>query len=777
MTPSGKTNSQYLTANLTGPNIGPDSASVVFKPDIKQSGNYTVTIYTPGCKQDSSCDSRGIANITGTFTSGSRSAAPNQTTIYQTNDFDKYDQIYKGFVDASTGSFRPTVTLAPVSGQDGGIALVAQRVRFELESPSGGGLNGLFEFNPNRATVDTDFSTSKIDTAGTDLDTGALITSLAVIGVTTYVAGNFSTKDYKNIFSIVDGNVTSLPAHGLDAAVTTFFVYGNILYVGGNFTDTVDPSTPGLQGIGAFDTSKNVWQPLGSGVNGKVNSIVPLSINITKDQPETCISINGDFHQVQASGSNKAFAVNRFAIWVPSRKEWLQNLNIQTPAINGQLSVATNVTNSAPVLAGTLSSQGMSIGDAIELTSSPNLTINPLGVKIQPKQLTQSSIHKRAVSGQNVTGAVVGLFDKENGRNLTIVGGHFTATATNGSTIENLAIVNNTQNSDQSITTTVTGVGRGPNTDSVFLALATQGDTLFAGGTVTGKVNNANINGLLLWNLAQADYAPSQPQAFVGQDVAVNAISQRPSTTDMYVAGNFDNAGALSCPSICVYQSGQWTRPGTGFGGSVSALTWQGNDKLLVGGNLTVGGSATTLANYDAAKQIWSPVSGASDVPGPVTALSPANQDASQYWVAGKSTNGSAFLMKYDGSKFLGVGDSLGKQSTIRGLSVVSLSQNHDDSDFLPADMDLLITGSLNLPAFGNASAALFNGSTFSPFILSTSGNAPGSLSQFFTERVQSFSNPGTPPSLSLPSPLFFLLPPLPATPANAPHPPKQKAT
>ena len=748
VTPSGQSSSEYLTANLTGPNVNSNSASVVFMPDIKQSGNYTVTIYTPGCIQDNTCSIRGISNVTGTFASAAGSSPPVQTKIYQTNDFDKYDQIYHGYVDAGSGSFRPSVTLAPLDSQNTSINLVAHRVRFSLDSSSGG-LNGLFEWDPNQASVNTDYTNSSIDSAGANLQPGALITSVEVIGQTTYVAGNFSGTGVQNIFAISNGNATSLPDGGLNAAVAATFVFGDLLFLGGNFTDTVNPSTKGFNYVGLFDPTRNAFQALGGGVNGQVTSIVPLLLNITNGQPETCITVGGIFSQVLNSGTSQAFAAqDGFAIWVPSHNDWLQNLNVQTMAVTGQLDAATNISGSTPLLAGTISSQGMGVSDAVELSTSGSLALDSLGVKITPQQVGSPNQRKRAVSGQNVTGAVVGIFDTNNGRNTTIIGGHFTATSTNGSTINNLAIINSTNNGSSS----VTGIGSGLQSDSVFLALAIQGDILYAGGTITGTLDNDNINGLVVWNLATSNFASPQPPSFSGSNVAVNAITVQPSSTDVYVAGSFDTAGSLNCPSICLFSSGQWKQPGSGLGGSVAALAWQGNTKLLAGGNLTVGHNQTTLATYDTTGDAWTEVPGAATVPGPVTALTPASSDGSQYWVAGKSTNGSAFLMKFDGSNFQTVGDTLGDRTLIRGLSLLSLSQNHADTSLVGANLALLVTGQLNLPVFGSASAALFNGSTFTPFILSNSGNNPGSLSQLFTENQQTFSSS---------SKLFVLVTPL----------------
>jgi hypothetical protein len=174
-------------------------------------------------------------------------------------------------------------------------------------------------------------------------------------------------------------------------------------------------------------------------------------------------------------------------------------------------------------------------------------------------------------------------------------------------------------------------------------------------------------------------------------------------------------------------------------------MLWTGDNSLLVGGSLTVAGNATYLVSYDALSQIWSGFSGASALPGPVTTLTPATSDDSQFWVAGTATNGSSFLMKYDGSNWNSVGSVLGAGTTIRGLQVLSLTENHDNTNLVPSSQSLLLTGNLNIPGFGNASAVVYNGATFQPYALtSSSGNGAGSISQIFFQNQNTFATSGT---------------------------------
>ncbi|TVY57623.1 Bud site selection protein RAX2 [Lachnellula cervina] len=735
VTPSHQSVSEYLTLAVNDTT----SASVVFLPSIKQSGNYSVNIYTPGCMQDNSCSTRGHVNVTGAMASGS-STAGFTTDISQTNNFDKYDQIYFGYVESATSSFQPSITLSPSVGQAiPNLSVVAQRVGFTLIS-STGGLNSLFEYDPTKAVINTaDFANSTFDKAGISLGSGSGVNALETSESTTYVAGNFSTDTYKNIFAISDSGAEALPGGSLNGEVVTLLLNGTTLYAGGKFTDTSAGGTSGLSHVAAYDTSKNTWAALGAGVNGVVENIVPISMNVTTGVPETVITLTGVFNQTIASGKSKSIAVTGFAVWVPSRADWLQNLNVSTSAINGELTAAVDIPGGGTLFAGSLSSSQLNANDIVSLSTSSSLSTLP--VQIQPASAQSSGLTKRATSttSQNVTGIVTGLFHENGDLNVTILGGHFTATGTNGSDINNIVFINGS-NSDA-----VTGVGSQISNDSTILALAVQGDNLYAGGSLTGTVNGGQLNGLASFNLVTSTFN-IQPPALAGGNVAVNAISVRPGKSgDVYVGGDFSQAGSLSCPGVCLFATAaaQWDRPGDNLDGIANAMVWSSTNSLIVGGALSINGVNASLVTYDAKAQTWAVAAGAETIPGPVTALAAANSDASQLWVSGTATNGSTFLMKFDGSTWNSVGNTLGSGTSIRGLQVLPLNKKHTSSSLVPGNQDVMITGSLNLPGFGNASAVVYDGSTFQPFALtSTASNTGGSLSQIFISKQNVFAAP-----------------------------------
>jgi Cortical protein marker for cell polarity len=751
---SSMSGSSYLMASLNGPGVNEQSAQVVYQPDIRQSGTYMVTIYTPGCSSDGSCSKRGISNVTGIFSSN---GSPVTKQIYQTNQFDKYDQIFSGQVDATDGAFKPTITVSPLATQDSSIDLVALRVRFQLMSASGGSssssgssggsssdgssnssnLNGLFDYNPTQ-TFSTDFAKDTIDVTGSALSNGAEVNSIAVVGQTTFVAGNFTTSDYSNIFQFDGNTASSLPAGGLNDAVSSMYVFGDHLFVSGNFTNTAKSPTGGLNRVAVYDTTTKVWGALGSGVDGPVNYLVPLQLNISQGVPETCITVNGQFTTVLQSAGKPEFQVaNGLAIYVPSHRDWLHNLNIQVPSIHGSLTAATNVTNGAPLLAGSITSQGWALNDAVSLsTADGNVNIAPAGLTFQNSGA--ASQQKRDLFNNSFTGALTGLFDDTGSVNMTILAGHFTVTASDGTPINNLAILNTTSDGNQG----VSGLATGLDSNSTFRAVALNNSILYAGGQVTGKVNGNSINGLVMWDLNANKYA-DQPPALAGPDVAVYSIAMRPASSDLYVGGVFEEAGALPCSSLCYYSNGQWQAPGSGLTGTVSNLLWQSGSNLLVAGNMTVQNDKTYVATYDADAQSsqWSVPKGADAVPGPVVAVAQASSDGSQYWLAGSGTDGSAYLIKYDGTKFNPVPNLFGAGTDVHGLSVVTLSQGHNDNSLLENTLAVLITGNINVPSFGNASAVLFNGTSLTPLILASSGSEPGTLSQMIVQNVQNFSS------------------------------------
>lgn len=742
ITPSHNSNSQYLTTVLQGNPISPDAASVTFFPDIKQSGNYSVTIFTPGCQGDGTCGSRGRVNVT-----ASMGREDDSRVLWQTNNFDKYDEVYNGFIDA-TGSSRPSVILRPDTGQGPTpLTVVAQRVRFTLLKATSGNLNGIFEYKPGTELSDIDLSASVINSAGASLAPRekALITSLTTNDQNLFVGGNFSDGDRNNIFSIRNGDTspTALPNKGLNNQVMTMFSNASVLYVGGNFTNTGENNVNGLNGVAALVNSE--WRALGAGVDGVVLYLVPFSLNITRNNPEPVLAVSGFFNRVNAFGNNPTTYVNDFAVWVPSRGNWLHNLNFFSLAMSGRLMTFADVPGSDRWFGGSVSSGALLASGAAELEGvDSDLSLDAFPVKIQAQQV-HTSLRKRAITqGQNLntTGVRTGTFYKQNGMNKTILAGHFATTGTSKQNITNLLIIDG-NDSDK-----VTGFDDQLNSNSTFAAVAVLDNVLYAGGVVSGQLSQNRIGGVVAYDLAGSTYASIQPPPLQGENVTVNAIAPRPKSKDIYVAGRFQSAGSLSCPAICVWNTErrQWTSPNNNLAGDVSSLTWISDNTLLITGNITSGANRTTILSFDAASNQFAVIPDADKLPGAVTALTIATNTGDQIWAAGHGNDGSVYLQRYNSTGWMPVNGALfGRNTDIRGIQVLTLSNNHAQSNIIDQSQDLLLMGQINITNFGTASAALFNGTTLIPFLLATKGQdgqtEPGSLSSIFVENPNSFFN------------------------------------
>ena len=121
---------------------GNDVVAAAFKPDIKRSGNYSVSIYTPGCVQDETCPMRGRVRITPVLArSGDMGSCGEEVyELSQTNNLDTINRVYVGWVDRSAIDWTPTLKLTSLNGQSFPLAIVAQAASFELLPADSGGV-------------------------------------------------------------------------------------------------------------------------------------------------------------------------------------------------------------------------------------------------------------------------------------------------------------------------------------------------------------------------------------------------------------------------------------------------------------------------------------------------------------------------------------------------------------------------------------------------------------------------------------------------------------
>lgn len=99
-----------------------------------------------------------------------------------------------------------------------------------------------------------------------------------------------------------------------------------------------------------------------------------------------------------------------------------------------------------------------------------------------------------------------------------------------------------------------------------------------------------------------------------------------------------------------------------------------------------------------------------------------------------RSSDGtSSFLSFWDGLTWSSLDSNFDDATNVTQLTMVPLQDTHSANSIIEQDRMLLVTGNLQDSSFGNASAVLFDGQSFIPYIVSSSTTGtPGVVSQLF---------------------------------------------
>ncbi|KAI0930371.1 hypothetical protein AcV5_007105 [Taiwanofungus camphoratus] len=574
-----------------------------------------------------------------------------------------------------------------------------------------------------------------------------------------------------NIVAFKNGVLTSLSSNGLNGAVMSIALDGDTLYMGGAFFDTASSSTQGrLKGVAMYDVQQNQWSPLESGVDGTVNSL-----DIANDQ----LLVAGNFtNLLSASGTNSEQSAPGFAAWDINKGAWVNSGGFlvgsmtfvgngtapgkgqeqsQVVAGNVAASLQYGATGFAMLQNGAngmpqITPLGVQLDGAVKNTSSSiakrrrshihrsaTAWIPKLNVLRMFKRQTTTSLSPLPSTPTPAPAVLAGAFwtNSSSSKEMAIIGGNFSFSASSGSLFQNVAIYDNETGTLKPL--------QGNQINGTVRSLWVQGDQLFIGGEFT--LQGSNANGFAIYDLAgqQWDMSGLQPlQAGSGSSVIVRSIMASMSQSNtVIVAGSFAQAGSTPCRSICSFNtdSAQWSALGNGIQGDVASVAYAGDndDMIVVSGSIAL--ADTTSANvviFSTSNQTWASLGSGSDLPGPVTAVAVNDGNTSSIFAAGRTSDGtSSFLYFWDGQTWSAVGSTLAAASDVSQLTMVPLQNTHAANGVIEPDRVLFVSGYLSDSSFGNASSALFDGQTFTPYILSASSSgAPGTISAL----IHSFS-------------------------------------
>ncbi|KAF8678126.1 Cortical protein marker for cell polarity [Rhizoctonia solani] len=747
------TTQNILVATVPVGTSSANSPSITWNSYVSGSGEYEVYLMIPGCTRLQDCDARTSVKVT---VSPGGAIAPASTTISQRVSDDTQALVYRGPVIPSTPDYRSTVTLQLAdnpegSGQGGQYHLVADRVQFVLTSVGtsgngtgnstapGSGRNGFGFFEWPLSASATNATGILPNTTITPFDALAFTIPNATASIHAiapysasrlFAGGNFTTASVGSNIVSVDGSglgaVSGLAANGLNGAVSTLAVYGNILFVGGAFTDTRTGGASNLRYVAQYNVDSNTWASLGNGLAFPVSSLeisnghllVGGEFGLSRWDIANGVWVSSGGY---VSGST-TFVSNSSAVggdgtvlggsFSAIRKYgadgWAVLENGPTVKPLGALLDHTTAASTTPSTASTTANNAK-----VRRNWFSHMTISDLFTR------QQTSNTLPAPPSAPAPAVLAGTFySNQSISQLTILGGNFTFA--NGQA-KNLAFYDTDTNK-------LTGV-QGTQVEGVVRALYVKGDELFVGGQFTLQGNEGS--GLATYGLASGAWESNENVGLTtasGSTVVVRSITGRPSNDDtVIVAGSFASAGKLTCEAVCQWsiQNKQWSTLGSGIRGDVSSVAYAGSNAelLVVAGALTLAdGTPANVAMYSFDNSTWIAVGGTNGVPGPVTAIGVDNLNSSSIFAAGRASDGSApFLTHWDGQQWNALSTDFASSTEVTQLAMVPLSDPHNGNGVLQNNRVLFMSGSLASNSFGSASTALFDGATVYPYISTTS--------------------------------------------------------
>ena len=385
------------------------------------------------------------------------------------------------------------------------------------------------------------------------------------------------------------------------------------VYVGGSFTQ----AGGGAVANNIAKWNGTTWSSLGTGVSKRTNGSV-IALGVTSGGE---VYVGGGFTQAGGATANNVAKWNGTA-WSNLGTGIGNGVNSGVYALavasSGEVYVGGNFTQAGGVTAngvakwnGTVwSSLGMGIGNGVNGYVTA-LAVLGSGVVYVGGGFTQAGggaaigVAKWNGTAWSSLGTGIGnsansvvnvLAITSNGE--VYVGGNFTQAS--GVTANGVAKWNGTVWSSLG-----TGIGNGVNGYVTALAVLGSG-VVYVGGGFT-QAGGATANNVAKWNGTAWSNLGTGIGNGVNSGVYALAVA---SSGEVYVGGNFTQAGGVTANGVAKWNGTVWSSLGTGIGngvnGGVYALAVAGSGELYVGGNFTQAGGvvANNVAKWNGT--VWS---------------------------------------------------------------------------------------------------------------------------------------------------------------------------
>ncbi|KAI7880797.1 cortical protein marker for cell polarity-domain-containing protein [Mucor mucedo] len=658
-----------LVANVPYSELATSNTAIVYEPNIPAQGQYDVYATTPGCVGSSNCFTRTQVEYSLELSPG----FPVTTIISDQNTFtDHRILLYSGYISPVSTNFRPSITLRPApnatkpSNNDANVQIMADTIEF-VRNMTAAPLVSILEYNPANATNTTAISWKPLNRSivySIDASDGDLL----------YIGGEFAssnTTGFRNIVSYNNqlGQLLALDnsSAGLNGKVSKLLLSNTILYVGGDFNATM--TNLNLKHVGQFDTAKKLWSPLGDGVDGSVNNLLLSSDNTT-------LTVSGPFNHRLSINNTKMSVGN--AQWNTKLLSWTERSSL----VVGE--VAIDYQN---ILAGAILGAQTYRADLV-LSSSLN-----------------SSRH---IFNDSVTvSAGVTWLNNQTYEEHTVIA-QYTEEMNETSTVLSYSNVTNAW------TTIDVFQGR-------VYSLATFGTWLYVGGQFSSEATQSI-------SLAIYDLVSNNTNIRIhGVTGTVNVIKPHPDGKKVLIGGKFSKVGLLDCEAVCAIDPStlQWDPIALSLTGTAYDMIIPINEepqKIIVVGDLRIQNQpATAIASVTDAADNWSTVLSSDQLSGiPNTIISSVDNEVI---VAGTSLSNSFFVGSLNGNTYTSLASNLAQGTIISQLLLVPISSSSEQRYPSGTQNMLLAVGTLNIQDFGNASAALYDGTAWYPYLLTTQLN------------------------------------------------------
>lgn len=711
----------YLSATLnSAADLG--DYSVRMQPNITAPGEYSVVLYTPGCTSDGTCAQRGGVKVS---VYPSKGASAVEKISYQTNEFEKYEQVYNGTLKP-TSDFQPYVEVVPLPDQTAfPLVFVAEKTMFNMDFASLNQtlleaeqeeerkhikLNGLFEYSHDNFTQWTKNSSfapvgyTFVNSAATNFSQNATINGLYALDSNKLAIGGQFALDKSSNFAIVspanDGQLQ------IDSSSTAPYSDAVESFVGFSDGSGVAAVFGNNSGAAYYDSKQNKW------------STIPGT------SPQIAVYNQSVFAVSSGSSSLQLYNVSSGSVSTPQHIKGeisTSYLDSDNQFYFGQLQSFDHLAQSAIFLGQDLQVTGLPSGFEFVTpsTSSTNST---------------SSKTKRDLTIQSSTGNSIntGVFLNNT---VAVLAGTFNATY-NKNTISNVAIITNSS---------VAGLSEQLEGEVFSLLLDNSTNRLFIGGDISGTVQQNDVGGIAIYYINNSTFATIQPPAVSGDANTVTSVQLVSDLNQLAVMGSFTQAGSLGCPGLCIYDLGQsrWLSPGSGFSGSISTSQFIASKTVFFAGDLQMNSSTAYFAQYDFTTSEFSYDPKLShNLPGPVQSFVLNGEGVDSIFASGvKNSTEEAYLGHWNGSAWTMLDAPFEQGTTIYQVSLLALNTQHESNNILPQNEVLMVSGNIQLRGFGSASVVLFDGENWQPLFVTTSSAGTGTVKMFYSQSSQEFSN------------------------------------